>query len=412
MKILLATYGSRGDVQPMLALALGLQGRGYQVLLAGPPETAEWVKALGCPFYPLGSNLAAYMNRQEQVGTLRASASSTLFLRKEIKTQFETLMAIATEADLLIASSLVSGMASVAEALKRPYYYLLFTPQLLPSCQHPYPVFAYQSLPKWLNRLTWLWARVYHRCDTARIINRYRRRLKLAPTRDSWRLILGRHVIVASDEAIARVPDDVKSHRVTQTGYMHLPQASSPLRPLDEFIAAGPPPIYAGFGSMSRKDQSGSLKVVVDAARSAGRRLVVGRAWHPPSSYEQDKDIFMIGKYAHSDLFPRMRAVIHHGGAGTTATAALCGTPQIIVPHMLDQFYWGKQIEQRQLGPPPIRRSKLSASMLARAMQSCIESPKIQQNVRSTSRRIRGTDGLKKTIETVLHPDNMAGAVF
>ncbi len=411
MKILLATYGSRGDVQPMLALALALQSNGHQVLLAGPPETAIWVRSLNCPFYPLGSNMTTFMDRQDQTGALLSIFSSAVFLRREIRTQFETFMKIAKDADLMIASSLVCAMSSVAEVLKRPYYYLLFTPQLLPSDHHPYPIFAYQSMPKWFNRLTWLWARIYHRCDTAMTINRYRRRLKLVPTNDSWRLVLGRHVIVASDAAIACVPDDVKRLQCTQTGYMHLQQSSSPLGRLDAFIEAGPPPIYAGFGSMSRKDQADSLKIVIEAARSARQRLIVGKSWLDSSSYEQDKDILMIGRYAHGDLFPRMGAVIHHGGAGTTATAAICGAPQIIVPHVLDQYYWGKQIQQQQLGPPPIRRSKLNAHRLAKAIRTCVENSEIKDNVQDTAQQIRRTDGVKRTVDAILDTANMALSV-
>lgn len=402
MKIVLATYGSRGDVQPMLALSLALQSKGHAVLLAAPPEKANWAHQLGCPFYPLGRDLTAYIDKLHKVHSIRTLIYSVPFLRKEIKTQFALLPDLTSHADLLIGSSLVGALPSIAEAGKIPYRYIAFTPQMLPSRHHPHPAFSCQHLPELCNRMTWIAAKFMDFFNSTLLINRYRKQMGLPLICDTWRYILGRHVIVASDTAIAEVPEDVRSPKFTQTGYMHLAQPKQKSTPLERFIANGAPPIYAGFGSMPKLDQMDSLAIIVKAARSAGQRVIIGKFWDAPSPYDNCDDVFFVGKYPHRDLFARMAAVIHHGGAGTTATAAICGVPQIIVPHLLDQYYWGHRIHRTGLGPKPILRSKLSISKLAEAIETCRSDQRIPHKAKNIARSIKAQDGLEATVKAIL----------
>jgi UDP:flavonoid glycosyltransferase YjiC (YdhE family) len=324
LKIVLATFGSRGDVQPMLALSLALKSKGHDVLLVAPPEKAAWAKQLGCPFHPLGSDVTAFIDSMEDAHSLRPAIRFVSFLRKELNSQFNVFPEIISGADLVIGSSLTFALSTLAEFKEIEYRFIAFAPQLLPSGYHPFPACKHQRFPKWYNRKTWQIAGILDRCNFTQLINNHRRQLGMDRIQDAWRNILGRHVIVATDREISQVPPDIVEPAVIQTGYMHLKH------------------------------------------------------------------------------FPRMAAVIHHGGAGTTATAAISGVPQIIVPHLLDQYYWGYQIHQSRLGPAPIWRSRLTSKKLAAAIHECISNKSILQKAKETANRIKQQDSLEFSVDEIL----------
>lgn len=154
------------------------------------------------------------------------------------------------------------------------YRFIAFTPQLLPSGYHPFLAFKHHGLPKWYNRMTWRIARMLDQFNLTWLMNNKRKQLGLKPVQDAWLHILGQHVIVASDKAIAEVPQDVEP-LFTQTGYLHLDQPDQHLPELEAFLSAGPAPVYAGFGSMPKQDQASIVPMIVQAARSAGQRVVI-----------------------------------------------------------------------------------------------------------------------------------------
>jgi UDP:flavonoid glycosyltransferase YjiC (YdhE family) len=400
MKIVLATFGSRGDVQPMLALSLALKSAGHDVLLAGPPEKAAWAAELGCPFQPLGADVTAFIDGMPDAHSLRSALSSMAFLRRETVSQFALLPKILKGADLVVGASLVAALSSVAESMGLAYRYVAFTPQLLPAGSHPFLIFKHQGLPRACNRLGWRLAGMADKLNLTRLININRKELGLRPVQDGWRHILGRKVIVASDRAVAEVPRDAEVP-YTQTGYMHLRQTHQTLPDLEAFLHAGPPPVYAGFGSMPKQDQARNVSMIVEAAREAGRRLVMTKFWEEPSEFSGAPDVFFIQKYPHLKLFPHMAAVIHHGGAGTTASGAASGVPQIIVPHILDQYYWGHQVYRSGLGPEPIWRARLTAKKLARGIQACLSDRAIGRNAKAAAEAIGRADGLSMTVHEI-----------
>ena len=223
MKIVLATFGSLGDVQPMLALSLSLKSAGHDVLLAAPPEKAKWVEQQGCPFHPLGDDVTAFIDDMKDAHSFHSAVRFVRYVRKELISQFDIFPKIIAGADLVIGASLVFALSSVAESTGIEYRFIAFTPQLLPSGKHPFMAFKHHWLPKWYNRMTWQIARILDRVNLTLLINKKRKQLGLKPVDDAWFHILGKHVIVASDKAIAKVPQDVEP-AFTQTGYMHLDQ--------------------------------------------------------------------------------------------------------------------------------------------------------------------------------------------
>jgi UDP:flavonoid glycosyltransferase YjiC (YdhE family) len=296
-------------------------------------------------------------------------------------------------------------MATLAEHMQIAHCFIAFSPQMLPSGFHPSPFFKHQDFPAWVNRLSWQIVAWLDKFNFTRLINRKRAQLGLKPVADAWRHVMGTNVIVASDRAISEVPPDVDVPGLKQTGYMHLrqPDQDRELPELEDFLAKGTPPVYAGFGSMPRQDQIRLLSTVVEGVRLSGQRAVISKFSQAPAAYRHSEDIFFIQKYPHLKLFPRMAAVVHHGGAGTTAAGAYCGVAQIIVPHILDQYYWGRQIYRTHLGPKPIWRAKLSARKLAAAIQDGLENHHIRTCAEKTAREIRRNDGLEATVRAVLN---------
>ncbi|MBF0202620.1 MAG: glycosyltransferase family 1 protein, partial [Desulfamplus sp.] len=380
MKIILATYGSRGDVQPMLALSLALQYAGHEILLVGPPEKREWASSLGCPFHSLGANLTDFIDSMEEVLSLRCAVKFVSMIRSEMLEQFKVLPRIIAGADLVIGASLVFGLASVAEAMKIQYRYIAFTPQLLVSQHHPCFLFKTQHFPLWMNQSSWKMVRWLDRFNMTALLNRERGKIGLKPVQNIWENVLGDHVIVASDREIAAIPPDVELDCL-QTGYFHLQHVDSETddsavqTQIEHFLNRGAPPVYIGFGSMPLKDQARNVPMMVKAIRSAGLRGVIGKFWDGTTGFEDADDILFIRNYPHLKLFPRMAAVIHHGGAGTTATCAVSGVPQIIVPHILDQYYHAHKVYQAGLGPRPIWRQGLTAQKLVGAVAQCRSFP-------------------------------------
>ncbi|MBW1772863.1 MAG: glycosyltransferase family 1 protein [Deltaproteobacteria bacterium] len=397
MRIVLTTCGSRGDVQPMLALSLALQSAGHDILFAGPPEKASWARHLKCPYQPFGTDVTALIDDMDDAHSLGAAVRFISFLRKELVTQFEVLPGIISGADVVVGSSLVLALSSVAESMGTAYRYIAFTPQLLPSGYHPAPVFRNQSLPRWCNRITWKTMKVLDRWNLTRIINKERKKLGLNPTKDAWLHALGQDVIVASDSVIGQIPPDV-APRVCQTGYMHLDQPEKELPELNAFLESGPAPVYAGFGSMPKRDQARNVPLIVAAARSIGQRVIIAKFWDEPSEFSDARDVFFIKKFPHLRLFPLMAAVVHHGGAGTTASGAISGVPQIIVPHILDQYYWGRKVHESNLGPKPIGRSKLTARRLAAAIRECLSNDLLIQTSKAAADVIKGQDSIGMTV--------------
>lgn len=389
MQIFIATYGTRGDVQPLVALALGLEAGGHRVTLAGPPEYRSWAQRLGCRYRPLGSDLRPFLARVRASHGLRSAAAFHRFVMGEAMRQFKELpvMIARSGADLVIGASLCLALPSVAEALKLPYRYIAFTPQMLPSGAHACPVFRRQNLPAWVNRLGWQVDLFIQKFDLLPPLNRQRRALHLAPLTAYWDHLLGDLLLLACDGELASVPDD--NHRpVAQTGYLHLEDGIELPVALEDFLNAGPKPFYAGFGSMPSEDAVRWIPMAIAAARACGQRLILKADEAIHASVPRAEDLFLGAGFSHQNLFPRMRAVIHHGGAGTTAAAARSGVPQIIVPHILDQYYWGERIFRRGIGPAPIWRSRLSMPRLKSAMQRCLRDAKIIDAARTVGERI------------------------
>ncbi len=400
MRIVLGSCGSRGDVQPMIAISLSLKNAGHDVLLIGPPEKAAWARELGCSYMKFGQDVTAFLDTVDNSASLRSNLSFMAFVKREIDTQFKILPEIIKNADLVIGSSLMCGLSSICEAMKIKYQFIAFAPMLFPSSFYPFLLIKTQTLPIWCNKLSWQAARLIDRFSLTFLLNQKRKKMHIKPIDNAWNHMLGEKTIVVCDSQVAKVSLDVK-HNFIQTGYPHLELPCKPLPELDRFLENGTRPIYAGFGSMPPIEQKRNIPLLVSAAKKLGKRVIISKFWEGESEYQFDDDVFFIKNYPHLDLFPKTDAVIHHGGAGTTATAAVSGVPQIIIPHILDQYYHGHQIYLSNLGPKPVWRTRLTADKLAASLKTALFSNNIKQNARVTASRIDKNRSLKLIVKAV-----------
>jgi UDP:flavonoid glycosyltransferase YjiC (YdhE family) len=372
------------------------------VLLLGPPEKARWAEQLGCTYQKFGRDVTAFIKPMETAVNLQAGIRFVSFVRQELRVQFKLLPRLIRGADLVIASSLIFALSSIAQAMDIPYQYIGFTAQLFPSRLHPFLTIKTQTLPQWANGLTWKGADLADRFNITFLINSFRKKMGLPSIENAWDHILGDRPIAACDRQVAMVPKDVKKS-VVQTGYLHLdlPRVAHP--GLEHFLEKGEKPIYAGFGSMPPRDRNRTIPLVIRAAGSLGKRIIVGDFQGKTSDYQSGNDLFFIHSFPHLELFPKTCTVIHHGGAGTTATAAISGVPQVIVPHILDQYYHGHRIYLGCLGPRPIHRSRLTKDRLIVALRECLSNSKINKTAEQVGKSIDRYRSMDLAVKAVEH---------
>jgi sterol 3beta-glucosyltransferase len=200
---------------------------------------------------------------------------------------------------------------------------------------------------------------------------------------------------------VPRPPDWKPWH--SETGYWFAPPADdwSPPPELEAFLAAGPPPVSVGFGSMSGRDPARAARVVLEAVRLAGVRAVLVTGWGGLAAADLPPGVFTIDQAPYDWLFPRVAAVVHHGGAGTTAAGLRAGRPSILCPFIVDQFFWGRRVHELGAGPRPIPQKRLTSEALAGALREATTSAPIQAAAADLGRRLAAEDGVARAVALI-----------
>ena len=355
MRVMLSTIGSRGDVQPLVALASRLRALGQDVRVCVPPDFREWIESLGIPVTPVGPEVrkfAASRPADTQAQIPPSPEQRQQMGRATVAAQFEAVTAAARGCDIIVAATALQIAArSVAEKMGIPYIFAAYSPTVLPSPHHPpppLPPLPGQAPPSTRDNRE-LWAR-----DSARFndvfgpaLNAHRASLGLAPVGDVRSHMFTDRPWLAADPTLGPWPDPA-DEGVFQTGAWILPDERPLSRELEAFLESGEAPIYFGFGSTRAPQDAG--QVMLQAARALGRRAVVSRGWFDASLVDTEADCLSIGEVNVHALFPRVAAVVHHGGAGTTTAAALAGAPQVVIPGHYDQHYWAQRVHTLGIG--------------------------------------------------------------
>ncbi|MFF4443699.1 glycosyltransferase [Streptomyces sp. NPDC001502] len=352
MRVLLSTYGSRGDVEPLVGLAVRLRELGAEVRVCAPPDEdfAERLAGVGVSVVGVGKSARAL--------TTAAPPPSKDNLPQRaaelIASQWQVMPAAAEGCDVLLATGAmpaVAGARSVAEKLGIGYVSAIFQQLTLPSPQRPPLAYPGRPFPPEVtdNRALWeLDARSINALF-GEALNTSRASIGLPPVGNVRDYAFGDRPWLATDPVLdpwLKTPD----LDVVQTGAWVLPDERPLPAELVAFLDAGAPPVYVGFGSMAVRAGEGAARVAIEAVRSMGRRVLVGRGWADLGLIDDRDDCFAVGEVNHQQLFGRVAAVVHHGGAGTTTTAARAGAPQVVVPQLADQPYWGTRVAGLGIG--------------------------------------------------------------
>lgn len=343
MRVLLSTWGSRGDVEPLLGLTLELRAQGVDVRMCAPPDFAERVAEVGVPFVTMGFAVRALVASKPVPAEVAAAL---------VAQHFDVIGKAAEDCDVVVATGLMpAGVRSVAEHLGIHYVLAGFQPIGIPSLRHPPGPRPGKPFPPGETDLRVLW-----RIDAERVdalyrgpLNTHRAALGLPPVDNVRDHVFTSQPWLAVDPVLWPF-EGAPGFDVVQTGAWIMPDDRPLAADLVEFLDAGEPPVYVGFGSMQMANAPDAAAVAVEAIRVQGRRALVSRGWADLALIDEDDDCFVVGEANHRELFRRVAAVVHHGGAGTTTTAALAGAPQVIVPQIVDQPYWAQRVVELGIG--------------------------------------------------------------
>ncbi|KAM7253410.1 hypothetical protein ACFE04_026028 [Oxalis oulophora] len=411
LRIAILVVGTRGDVQPFLAMAKRLQEYGHHVRLATHANFKKFVTSAGIDFYPLGGDprvLAGYMARNK--GLIPSGPREISIQRKQLKAIIESLLPACTEPDMesgapfkaqaIIANPPAYGHTHVAEALGVPIH-IFFTMPWTPTYDFPHPFARVPSAGNWLSYivvdlLVWWGIRGY--------INDFRKKkLKLPPIAyfSTYHGSIS-HLPTGYMWSPYLVPQPKDwGPLVDVVGYCFLNLGSryEPKEEFVEWIKKGAKPIYFGFGSMPLDDPKKTTEIILEALKDTGQRGIIGRGWGDLGIITEVPDnVFLLEDCPHDWLFPQCSAVVHHGGAGTTATGLRAGCPTTIIPFFGDQFFWGERIHDRELGPAPIPISELNVEKLSNAINFMLQ-PEVKSRVMDLAKSIENEDGVAGAVD-------------
>ena len=413
MKITLFAAGSRGDIQPCVALARGLQAAGDQIRLAAPQDFAAFVQGHGVTFHPLRGDVQTIMASDTGRDFMETGGTNPLKSIQAMRTLLgpialqmaEDAYAACQEADAIVCLGVLGAFGeAIARALHRPLLNLEPTP-LLPTRAFPAPSWPFQRNGGALhNRLSgvamlgviWLWYGPF--------VNAFRRRLGLpSATAASFLHSLRTTPLIGaySPTIIPHPPDWPPSVHIT--GYLFLDENAGwqPPPALHAFLDAGDPPVYIGFGSMAGRHPQVLATLAYEALALCGRRGLLLTGWGGLHARTAPDHVFVLDAAPHDWLFPRMAAFVHHGGAGTTAEGLRAGVPNVIAPFLFDQPFWGARIHAQGLGPAPIPQKKLTAARLAGAIHRAVTDAGMQARARTCGQVIRGEAGVDNAVAVV-----------
>jgi sterol 3beta-glucosyltransferase len=395
MKTIILTIGTQGDVVPYVALGRGLQAIGHEVTIATLAQFSALI---------IGNGLRHAALRGDYLEAARGPRGNPLkLIRRFQQMACETLddeWSGAHDAEVCIYNPAAWGGYHIADKLGVPAFAAFPAPLYSPTREFPNPFFPFRSLGPF-NKLS---HRLFAKLGPAlyrRPIGEWRRdKLELPPAHGEDQL-RGQPVtkLHAYSPAVVPPPADWDASSVV-TGYWFLdaPAHWQPSPELSAFLDSGPPPVYVGFGSMALYDATQQTAIVLQALQLTGQRAVLATGWGGLKSEDVPPSILVIDSAPHDWLFPRMAAVVHHGGAGTTGAGLRAGRPTVVCPFVGDQTFWGRRVAALGVGPRPIPLLRLTAERLAEAIRSAVTDDSLRQRAAALGATIRAENGIERAV--------------
>jgi UDP:flavonoid glycosyltransferase YjiC (YdhE family) len=398
VRVAIPTIGSRGDVQPFIALAQGLARAGHNVTLASHPVMKPLVECHGVAFRPIGPDIDL---ARRVAAICQSSRSAMAGLVRAMRFSFEMLeqshvdiLTLCREADLVVVSAQSAAGKNEADLLSRPYVSVTLMPWAIP----------------WDDPQRALWRRAaYGLFDrmvsmiTTRPLNRLRRELGLPPVGREGFTSLRLNLVPVSPAVYEPNPHWEPRHRLVGYWFAQDPVGWEPPQDLLAFLEAGEPPVAVSLGAMSlgEGDARETASLIVDAIDQAGVRAIV-QGWDLAlEQLTMPPTIHAAASMPHTWLLPRCAAVVHHGGFGTTAAGLRAGIPALVIPHIADQSFWAKRVHELGAGPPPIRRPKLSTTAMAASLHELVHSNDLRTTAGSLGDQIRVETGVGDSVRHI-----------
>jgi sterol 3beta-glucosyltransferase len=403
MRIAVVCNDTRGGVQPYVALALGLRSEGHDVRAVAPSDLASMFRDVGLPVAPLSGSIEAVLRTSDGAAERGAIASMRLAARELPRIIHawtkETLDACA---GVEVVTGGIGGMViglSVAEKVGARFVESHLQPIGAPT--DAYPGVLLPGVPRWLGG----WGRrLSHRLSESALWMSFRgpmatARKKVLGLDGEPNASRGQPVLYGFSRHVVPVPTDSGRPRIA-TGYWVLPTPGDwvPPQKLEAFLARKGTVVTIGFGSMASRDAEALTRLVLGAVRGAGVRAVLVSGWGGLKATDAGDDVFFADSLPHGWLFPRVAAVVHHGGAGTTGTALRAGVPAIVVPFTMDQPFWGSRVESLGAGPKPIPRSRLTEGRLVDALRVATGDTEMRTRAAVLGAKLREEDGVAQAV--------------
>lgn len=409
MRITLQTIGTRGDIQPFVALGAGLQKAGFGVSLATSPQFEQFVKSHGLAFAPLPGDIIDFI--QTPLGKAVLSGRNKLIagfrLLRQLTPMFQRLADAQWEAAqganaIVYHPKAIAGV-HIAEKLEIPAFVALPLPALSPTGAFPSPLLPFPDLG-WLNHASHWLVTEFGDLAFRKVLRRWRHEKLGLAGYPNWLTLRGKPVprLYPYSSAVVPVPSDWDASSVV-TGYWFVDDNLDwqPPASLTTFLDAGPAPIYVGFGSLPSLDALKMTSLVLEAVARSGQRAVLARGWGGLEDRPVPPNVHLIDEAPHGWLFPRVSAVVHHGGAGTTAAGLKEGRPTIICPFIGDQPFWGERVRALGVGPAPIRQRNLTASRLASALATVEADPGIRERAAALGKKLSSEQGVANAVRYI-----------
>ncbi|MTH54276.1 glycosyltransferase [Bacillus mangrovi] len=409
MNITILTTGTRGDTQPYLALGKELQLAGAKVKVAAFENFEAFVREAGLDYHPIKGDVSQ-LTQSDLVEDAMKADHPIKFFRS-----FRKLMPLMEGLQKDFYEACIGADAIVYHPGAALGYYIgqkLNIPVILAS---PFPMTPTKEYPALIFYDSRRLGRTYNWL-THKLFEKGMWMASKRPGKKFWEKELGpvpknftapfskQPAVSSISRHVFPRPKDWPEDSDAFGYWFHDHEKWTPPADLVQFLQAGKPPVYAGFGSVSNpKEAKETTRMILDALKETGQRGILATGWNGLAESEEiPEDVFILKSAPHSWLFPKMAAVIHHGGAGTTAEGLRAGIPSIIVPHSNDQFAWGRRVRELGVGPEPIRRKQLTAEKLTAAVNRALHSD-IVHTAGELGEKIRKEQGAKEAAQFILH---------
>lgn len=418
MKIVILTLGTRGDIYPYLALALGLKSAGYEVKMVANLEFADEIKAHAIQYAPINFSMRDFLASDTGKGTSFGEGKTKAQAQRELNEKLTNeywprilndIWQGSQDADLLIYTTMLYHAWYIAEALNIPAIISFPSPGMTPTGEFPNPEMP-TNLGPVLNRWSFhLLAYLFFSRDRQAVVNWCRDTLQVKPRPwfSNYFHRRGRPVptLYCYSGCVLPRPRTWGEH-VAVSGYWFLDTTKNwqPSAELEQFLASGPAPVYVGFGSTVNTDAEKTTHMVISALEQAKQRGIISSGWGSMINRDLPDSIHCVDYVPYEWLFPQVSAVVHHGGAGIVGTALLYGKPAVACPFLPEQLFWGRLLDKRRIGSPPVPQKpqqQFTADRLAAAIKTVTEDSNIRHNAEQVGRCLQQEDGVKNAIEFI-----------